>query len=709
MGNQMPNTMKKLLLFIVSLFAFLAASAQSISVKSFQLLEGDMTTTSLEGKRTDQNGEVAALIKVVTTERNFSFEGGTLGILDTQQRKGEVWVWVPRGLRKITILHDQLGVLRNYSFPVEIMAERTYEMVLTTAKIETIVKEEVRQQYLVFQLSPKDAVLEVDDQLWTVSGEGTARRFVNFGTYTYRVQAPNYYPEAGKVTVDDPNNKKTVSVTLRPNFGWIEVKGSGLQDAAVYVDNALIGKAPCKSGALKSGEHMVRIAKEMYAPYSERVTVRDNETTTLSPTLTADFARVTLTVDGDAEIWVNDEKKGIRSWTGNLASGTYRMECRLASHESSVVTKEITNTMEGQTITLPAPKPIYGSLNVESTPDFAQIYIDGKPMGQTPDFISQILVGSHQLKLTKEGYVDYKETITIAKDEHKQVQATMNKGAEAPSAAKPQSQVPTGAINGLFSVSATQQVYFSQGNLQYVGGKDDVHIVSTWKFADHQWDVIGEGQGNSSQGTTRDLFGWGTSGYNHGAVCYQPWSTSTSYSDYYAYGQYTYNLYDQTGQADWGYNAISNGGNQENSGWRTLTHEEWGYVFNTRSTSSGIRFAKANVNNVNGVILLPDNWSTSYYALNSTNSGGASFTTNTISSSQWNTLEQHGAVFLPAAGYRYGTSVYVVGSFGYYWSASYSNSNYGAWYVNFYDSGLRAGGYYDRNDGFSVRLVRSVQ
>ena len=46
--------------------------------------------------------------------------------------------------------------------------------------------------------------------------------------------------------------------------------------------------------------------------------------------------------------------------------------------------------------------------------------------------------------------------------------------------------IPTGAINGLFSVSATQQVYFSQGNLQYIGN------TNTWKFADHQWDVIGE-------------------------------------------------------------------------------------------------------------------------------------------------------------------------------------------------------------------------
>ncbi len=429
--------MKRVFLLLTWVSLVLGATAQNISVKSFRALETDMTASSIEGKRIDQNGQVAALIKVVTTEKGFTFEGGTLGIIDTKQRNGEIWVWVPRGLRKITILHQQLGVLRDYMFPEGIESERTYEMVLTTAKVVTTVEEAITQQYLIFQITPPDAALEVDDQLWTVSAEGTARKFVNFGTYTYRVQAPNYHPEAGRVTVDDPENKKTVTITLQPNFGWIEVKGDNLQGASVYIDNALIGKAPCKSESLKSGEHTVKIAKEMYAPYTERVTVTDNKTSVLSPTLTADFAHVTLTVDGDAEIWVNGERRGTHTWTGDLASGTYRIESRKPNHEPTVTTKEITNTMNGQTITLMPPTPIYGSLNVESTPDFAKIFIDGEPMGETPNSISKILIGPHELKLTKDGYADYTEQITITKGERKQVSATLSntdyfaKGKEA--------------------------------------------------------------------------------------------------------------------------------------------------------------------------------------------------------------------------------------------------------------------------------------
>ena len=169
------------------------------------------------------------------------------------------------------------------------------------------------------------------------------------------------------------------------------------------------------------------------------------------------------------------------------------------------------------------------------------------------------------------------------------------------------------------------------------------------------------------------------------------------------------NLTGTSANYDWGiYNPISNGGNQANQ-WRTLTQLEWAYVFNTRTTNSGIRYAKAKVNDMNGVILLPDDWSSDTYSLSNTNSSGASYSSNTISATQWSALEQAGAVFLPAAGYRYGTSVDSVGSEGGYWSASCNYSD-GAWSVYFYDMSLSTD--FDltlRYLGLSVRLVAPAE
>ena len=245
-----------------------------------------------------------------------------------------------------------------------------------------------------------------------------------------------------------------------------------------------------------------------------------------------------------------------------------------------------------------------------------------------------------------------------------------------------------GIVNGKakFTINAAgDQVYFSKGNLQYTKS------TGIWSFMEHQYDMAetdGQNVGNNyANQDVVSIFGWGASGYNHGATGYQPWSTySNGYSyNYYAYGSYSNNLYDQTGKADWGYNAIVNGGNQENSGWRTLTNEEWGYVFDQRTTSSGIRYAKATVNSITGVILLPDNWNISLYALNETNNNGnVEYSINNITLEDWNNIfEANGAVLLPAAGGRSNTTINGVNSKGRYWSSSRDGNNtaYGVYFV----------------------------
>lgn len=259
-----------------------------------------------------------------------------------------------------------------------------------------------------------------------------------------------------------------------------------------------------------------------------------------------------------------------------------------------------------------------------------------------------------------------------------------------------------GAMSSLFSVSETLKVRFSHGNLQYKAS------TNTWRFAEQQWDIVGENNSNISQAYDGwiDVFGWGTSGYNHGANCYQPWGTDSNASDYYAYGDAAYNLYDKTGMADWGYNAISNGGYQENSGWRTLTMDEWRYVVRERKTTSGIRYAFAVVNDVNGMLLLPDDWDNSIFPLNQTNMiMHVNYNDNVINAEQWTVVESAGAVFLPAAGERrIYSGISYVNTEGYYWSSSQENDRE-AGNICFNESFGCSMIDVTRYNGLSVRLV----
>ena len=266
--------------------------------------------------------------------------------------------------------------------------------------------------------------------------------------------------------------------------------------------------------------------------------------------------------------------------------------------------------------------------------------------------------------------------------------------------------VMDGAVKGLFSVSENDKVYFSKGNLQYHASSN------TWRFAENQWDCVGNGNSNisSSYSGWIDLFGWATSGYYYDGTCHYPWTCSPT-GNYVAYGNHYANLDDETGQADWGYNAISNGGNRIGQ-WRTLSEDEWEYLVLTRNTASGIRFAKATVNGVNGVILLPDDWNSSVYGLRNTNDEtSASYGDNVISDETWiSVLEPAGAVFLPAAGKRESLSVYYANVEGGYWSSS--GVSVGAFLGHHDLAGCLEFGntrlYFNsesRSNGYSVRLV----
>lgn len=264
---------------------------------------------------------------------------------------------------------------------------------------------------------------------------------------------------------------------------------------------------------------------------------------------------------------------------------------------------------------------------------------------------------------------------------------------------------PLGAVNALFSVGEGRQVWFSVGNLRY-------HAVNhEWGFAEEQYQYEGESNTHIAECYAGwiDLFGWGTSGFDHGALCYQPWCTELDNPSYFAYGAAEYNLNDQTGQADWGYGVVLEEGDALTHPWRTLTDEEWHYLFHERNTASGIRFVKANVAGVNGVLLLPDDWSASVYVLNNINQDGATFASNTITASTFHlSLEPNGVVFLPAAGKRVGIEVSQLSSSGYYWSATAASPKFSL-SVMFDIDLIDVGTTLNRCKGYSVRLVRDVE
>ena len=406
--------MKRYLVLFLGLVIGLMANGQSLSVASFKLVENDLIAITHGTEVKDQNGNTCALIKVQTTQTGFTFDVGMMGVMKTEQHTGEIWVYVPFGVKHISIHHQQLGHLNDYYFPCSIESGRTYRMELVSGKVEIVVNPEATQQWLVFNVSPKDALVWVNEEPWPVN-DGVAQKYVGFGTYDYRVEASNYHSTAGKINVNDPENTVKLDINLKPAFGSLKIEGDNgiLSKASIYIDKDNGADALRTPRQLPSGQHTVRIVHPKYKTFERKVNIEDEQTFTLNANLAANFSTVTLKVDADAEIYVNNERKGTRTWTGDLEAGDYTIECRMENHRTSVAKHTITDNMSGQVINLNAPTPIMGRLVVSSTPSLAKIFIDGKEVGETPKSINQILIGQHSLRIEKAGCAPVSKTITI--------------------------------------------------------------------------------------------------------------------------------------------------------------------------------------------------------------------------------------------------------------------------------------------------------
>lgn len=276
--------------------------------------------------------------------------------------------------------------------------------------------------------------------------------------------------------------------------------------------------------------------------------------------------------------------------------------------------------------------------------------------------------------------------------------------------------------------AAGDEVRFSPGNLQYIGSA----ATPYWKFATHQYDYIGSAQGSSSLNQDRDLFGWGTSGYDNTvndafAINFYPYSTAENPATYSsdASSAYQNNRYgygpslnmadvDLTGTSanyDWGvYNAISNGGNSANI-WRTLSKDEFGYILNTRTTAYKIGYTATRyiyaclLGTYHGIIILPSDY-VHPSSVTTPVFGSAGWSSNAYSADDWEKMEVAGAVFLPAAGQRKGATFSQNETQGNYWTTTNSNSTNSNYYY-FSSSSVKTTSNY-RYYGYSVRLVRDV-
>ena len=412
------RTILPLLLFLS--FANALFAQPKISVKSFERKENDLTARTYAPKK-DQNGDVCAIIKVVTTQTGFTWDSDGLGIVAAEPKTGEYWIYVPYGAKRLTVMHPQLGILRDYMYPLPIERATVYIMELTTARVTTVVEaEQIASQWLVINSDPSGADIYIDEK---PANQTPYQNELPVGKHTYSLNRDLYLPTAGVVDLT-ADKKETLNVTMKPDFGTLKISTSPEQGATISIDGQPTGKVtPCTLEQVKSGEHTVAIRLNMYQTATQKITMQAGGNLNLPVALTPTFAAVTVTTNPSSEIYIAGERKGNGIWEGRLLPGIYNFEARKEKYTSATEKREV---ISGQPITI-ALQPIAktGTLKVMTTPTDATINLGGENKGTAPATLRNLLVGDYALTISLSGYNTISKSITISEGETSIVTETL--------------------------------------------------------------------------------------------------------------------------------------------------------------------------------------------------------------------------------------------------------------------------------------------
>ncbi len=411
--------MKKYLILIalcINLLNNAFAQDNKIEVVNFYHEVHDGTANRLGGIVYDQNGEKCALIKVMTNDPKYSFDAGTLGIVKSIHKTGEIWLYVPYGVKKLTIRHTNLETL-TYTLPEPTKSSKTYIMTLKSKDaFDNTVEDYSKSGKFNLEVFPPNAKVELNAVTVNLDSTGKGSFPLYYGRYTYSISADNYYTYNGRVQINANSESPTMKIRLKQAFGWLNIIcKEGLEDAAIYIDGVKQDIVSKSAIPVASGKRTIRIVNPLYFPHEEKITISDSTGSQIYVALKPNYGTVKFRSDNISHIYSDNTYLGQGEWSGRLPVGKHIIECRAESHTSSF--REITvEKNSNEQYLLNTPTPIYGFAEISSQPEGAEVYIDGILQGNTPFMKGNILIGARNITLKAPGYTPEKAKLTIFSD-----------------------------------------------------------------------------------------------------------------------------------------------------------------------------------------------------------------------------------------------------------------------------------------------------
>lgn len=239
---------------------------------------------------------------------------------------------------------------------------------------------------------------------------------IDAGEYQVELRK-KYYKELTDQFTIEPGDEFTETYTLEPQFGRVTFQ-SVPSGAEITVDGNFWGVTPVTKDTVVSGAHYVRVDKDFYNPYEERIQVLEEQTLERTFRLQPNFGTVqvystppgaTVTITGDTTVSVRTPTKQLK-----LPSGSYTITVEKENYELFETSQFV--VVGADKVLEPELVRKTGNLRVSTTPQRAKIYVDGKQKGISPAVLKDILTGFHEIRIDKAGYDIVEQTVMIKHD-----------------------------------------------------------------------------------------------------------------------------------------------------------------------------------------------------------------------------------------------------------------------------------------------------
>ena len=167
------------------------------------------------------------------------------------------------------------------------------------------------------------------------------------------------------------------------------------------------------SAMLPYGSHTYKVEAGGYISKSGSFTISSSDMTPINVSLVSAMATVSVTCPTPAvSLYVDKKSVGMAPWKGSLKEGMHLIEAKKEGYRSQQRTINLSQ-QQRLDVAFAELAAIQGNLSVNYKPFGADVYIDGKKVGQSPRVFNGILVGNHKVEIKKDGYGTDSKTVSI--------------------------------------------------------------------------------------------------------------------------------------------------------------------------------------------------------------------------------------------------------------------------------------------------------